>query len=128
MLGALLAEMAERVDVRVLVWAGSPLPVFHPTRAEVADAIRTLTRRTRIRCEADPREHPFHCHHEKTVIVDGRVAFVGGIDLTDQAGRPLRLLASIRAGAGWAGTTWALASRARRSPTSTRTSRCAGPR
>jgi phosphatidylserine/phosphatidylglycerophosphate/cardiolipin synthase-like enzyme len=85
-LGALLAEMAERVDVRVLVWAGSPLPVFHPTRAEVADAIRTLTRRTRIRCEADPREHPVHCHHEKTVIVDGRVAFVGGIDLTDQAG------------------------------------------
>jgi phosphatidylserine/phosphatidylglycerophosphate/cardiolipin synthase-like enzyme len=85
-LGALLAEMAERVDVRVLVWAGSPLPVFHPTRAEVADAIRTLTRRTRIRCEADPREHPVHCHHEKTVIVDGRIAFVGGIDLTDQAG------------------------------------------
>src|SRR4051794_11646022 len=85
-LGALLADMAERVDVRVLVWAGSPLPVFHPTRAEVADAIRTLTRRTRIRCEADPREHPVHCHHEKTVIVDGRVAFVGGIDLTDLAG------------------------------------------
>ena len=25
-----------------------------------------LTRRTRIRCEPDPREHPFHCHHEKT--------------------------------------------------------------
>jgi phosphatidylserine/phosphatidylglycerophosphate/cardiolipin synthase-like enzyme len=85
-LGALLADMAEGIDVRVLVWAGSPLPVFHPTRSEVADAIRTLTRRTRIRCEADPREHPVHCHHEKTVIVDGRVAFVGGIDLTDQAG------------------------------------------
>ena len=85
-LGALLADTAERVDVRVLVWAGSPLPVFHPTRAEVADAIRTLTRRTRIRCEADPREHPFHCHHEKTVMVDGRVAFVGGIDLTDTGG------------------------------------------
>jgi phosphatidylserine/phosphatidylglycerophosphate/cardiolipin synthase-like enzyme len=85
-LGTLLAEMAERVDVRVLVWAGSPLPVFHPTRSEVAEAVRTLTRRTRIRCAADPREHPVHCHHEKLVIVDGRFAFVGGIDLTDEAG------------------------------------------
>jgi phosphatidylserine/phosphatidylglycerophosphate/cardiolipin synthase-like enzyme len=85
-LGPLLAEMAERVDVRVLVWAGSPVPAFHPTRSEIAEAIRVLTRGTRIRCEPDPREHPFHCHHEKTVVVDGRLAFVGGIDMTDQAG------------------------------------------
>jgi phosphatidylserine/phosphatidylglycerophosphate/cardiolipin synthase-like enzyme len=85
-LGELLAEAAERVDVRVLVWAGSPVPVFHPTRSEVAETVRTLTRQTRIRCEADPREHPFHCHHEKTVIVDGETAFVGGIDATDLAG------------------------------------------
>jgi phosphatidylserine/phosphatidylglycerophosphate/cardiolipin synthase-like enzyme len=27
-----------------------------------------------------------HCHHEKLVIVDGTVAFVGGIDLTDLGG------------------------------------------
>jgi hypothetical protein len=49
----------------------------------VRDAVEELTRGTRIRSEADPREHPFHCHHEKTVIVDGEVAFVGGIDMTD---------------------------------------------
>jgi phosphatidylserine/phosphatidylglycerophosphate/cardiolipin synthase-like enzyme len=85
-LGALLAEVAERADVRVLVWAGSPVPVFHPTRSEVQEAVRELTRETRIRCEADRREHPFHCHHEKSVIVDGRIAFVGGIDMTDLAG------------------------------------------
>jgi phosphatidylserine/phosphatidylglycerophosphate/cardiolipin synthase-like enzyme len=85
-LGALLAEVAERVDVRVLVWAGSPVPLFHPTRQEVSESIRTLTRGTRVRCEPDPREHPFHCHHEKTVVVDGQVAFVGGIDMTDFAG------------------------------------------
>lgn len=85
-LGALLAELAERIDVRVLVWAGAPLPAFHPTRSEVRDAIRTLTRHTRIRCEPDPREHPFHCHHEKTISIDGEVAFVGGIDLTDDSG------------------------------------------
>jgi phosphatidylserine/phosphatidylglycerophosphate/cardiolipin synthase-like enzyme len=85
-LGALLAELAERMDVRVLVWAGAPLPAFHPTRSEVRDAIRTLTRHTRIRCEPDPREHPIHCHHEKTISIDGELAFVGGIDLTDDAG------------------------------------------
>ena len=27
-----------------------------------------------------------HCHHEKLVIIDGTLAFVGGIDLTDLAG------------------------------------------
>jgi phosphatidylserine/phosphatidylglycerophosphate/cardiolipin synthase-like enzyme len=85
-LGVLLADLAERVDVRILVWAGAPVPAFHPTRAEVRDAVRTLTRATRIRCEADPREHPLHCHHEKTIVIDDRLAFVGGIDLTDDAG------------------------------------------
>jgi phosphatidylserine/phosphatidylglycerophosphate/cardiolipin synthase-like enzyme len=85
-IGELLAEAAERVDVRVLVWAGAPVPLFHPTRKEVSDAVEELTRGTRIRCEADPREHPFHCHHEKIMVVDGEVAFVGGIDMTDFAG------------------------------------------
>ena len=85
-LGEVLAEAAERIDVRVLVWAGAPVPAFHPTRKEVCEAVEALTRGTRIRCEPDPREHPFHCHHEKTVIVDGEVAFVGGIDMTDYAG------------------------------------------
>jgi phosphatidylserine/phosphatidylglycerophosphate/cardiolipin synthase-like enzyme len=85
-LGPLLAELAQRVDVRVLVWAGAPLPAFHPTRKEVNAEVERLVRGTRIRCVCDPREHPFHCHHEKTVIVDDEVAFVGGIDMTDLAG------------------------------------------
>ncbi len=84
--GAMLARVAEYVDVRVLVWAGAPVPLFHPTRTEVDAAVRELTRSTRIRCEQDPREHPFHCHHEKLLIIDGEVAFVGGIDMTDAAG------------------------------------------
>jgi Phospholipase D Active site motif len=66
----------------VLVWAGAPVPAFHPTRQEVREGVEELTRGTRIRCEADPRERPFHCRHEKTVIVDGEVEFVGGIDMT----------------------------------------------
>jgi phosphatidylserine/phosphatidylglycerophosphate/cardiolipin synthase-like enzyme len=84
--GALLAELAERIDVRVLVWAGAPVPAFHPSRAEVREAVRNLTRQTRIQCQPDPREHPFHCHHEKTICIDGEIAFVNGIDLTDDAG------------------------------------------
>src|SRR4051794_38623682 len=28
----LLAELAERVDVRVLLWAGAPVPLFRPSR------------------------------------------------------------------------------------------------
>ncbi len=84
--GSLLADAAERLDVRVLVWAGAPIPLFHPTRAEVRRAVAGLTRATRIRCEMDPREHPLHCHHEKTLVIDGQLAFVGGIDMTDLAG------------------------------------------
>src|SRR5437763_5405264 len=93
----LLAELAERVDVRVLVWAGAPLPLFHPSRGEVRKMREELTRGTRIECALDDRERPLHCHHEKLVIVDDRIAFVGGIDLTtlggdrlDSRGHPAR--------------------------------------
>jgi phosphatidylserine/phosphatidylglycerophosphate/cardiolipin synthase-like enzyme len=84
--GHLLAEVAERIPVRVLVWAGAPIPVFHPTRSEVKESVDALTRQTAIRAAVDPREHPVHCHHEKTIVVDGELAFVGGIDMTNQAG------------------------------------------
>ena len=82
----LLADLAERVDVRVLVWAGAPLPLFHPSRGQVRDMRERLTHRTRIQCAIDAKERPMHCHHEKTIVVDDRVAFVGGIDLTTLAG------------------------------------------
>jgi phosphatidylserine/phosphatidylglycerophosphate/cardiolipin synthase-like enzyme len=82
----LLAELAELVSVRVLLWAGSPLPLFKPTRASMASVRKELIRGTRIRCELDAHERPMHCHHEKLVIVDGAVAFVGGIDLTTLGG------------------------------------------
>jgi phosphatidylserine/phosphatidylglycerophosphate/cardiolipin synthase-like enzyme len=82
----LLAELAERVDVRILVWAGAPLPLFRPSRREVRDMRERLTKGTRIQCELDAKERPMHCHHEKTIVIDDRVAFVGGIDLTSQSG------------------------------------------
>jgi len=82
----LLAATAERVPVRVLLWAGPPLPVFDPKRSDVKRVREELTRGTRIRCALDARERTMHCHHEKVVIVDDEVAFVGGIDLTTLAG------------------------------------------
>ena len=78
----LLAEAAQRVDVRVLVWAGAPLPIMQPSRARARELMDRLVRNTRIQGALDPRNRPMHCHHEKLVIVDGTVAFVGGIDLT----------------------------------------------
>jgi phosphatidylserine/phosphatidylglycerophosphate/cardiolipin synthase-like enzyme len=82
----LLAELSDRVEVRLLAWAGAPLPLFRPSRREVRQMHDELARHTRIKCGLDARERPLHCHHEKTIVMDDRVAFVGGIDLTSQAG------------------------------------------
>jgi phosphatidylserine/phosphatidylglycerophosphate/cardiolipin synthase-like enzyme len=82
----LLAEAAERADVRVLAWAGAPLPLFKPSRPDVRTMRETLVKGTRIRMTLDSKERPMHCHHEKLVVVDGRIAYVGGIDLTTLAG------------------------------------------
>ena len=82
----LLAELAERVEVRVLVWAGAPLPLFRPSRKAVREMRDRLIAGTKIQCGLDAHERPMHCHHEKTIVIDDRVAFVGGIDLTSQAG------------------------------------------
>jgi phosphatidylserine/phosphatidylglycerophosphate/cardiolipin synthase-like enzyme len=82
----LLAEIAERADVRVLAWAGAPLPLFKPSRKDVRSMRDALARGTRIRMALDDRERPMHCHHEKALVLDDRVAYVGGIDLTTLAG------------------------------------------
>lgn len=83
---ALLASVAERAEVRVLIWAGAALPLFHPTRAQARHSLQALVTGTRIAAALDRRHRPLHCHHEKLVIVDGHCAFVGGIDLTHLAG------------------------------------------
>src|SRR5205823_5652133 len=98
----LLAEAAGRVDVRVLAWAGAPLPLFHPDRRQARRVRDELVRGTRVSMALDAQERPLHCHHEKAVLVDDRVAFVGGIDLTSFEG--LRLDRSEhppRDGLGW---------------------------
>jgi phosphatidylserine/phosphatidylglycerophosphate/cardiolipin synthase-like enzyme len=82
----LLAETAQRVPVRMLVWAGAPVPVFKPSRHTVKEARDQLVAGTKIQCVLDAHGRRMHCHHEKIVIVDDEVAFVGGIDLTALAG------------------------------------------
>ncbi|MGZ6816580.1 MAG: hypothetical protein ACXVGI_10400, partial [Mycobacteriaceae bacterium] len=52
----ILTELAERVDVRVLLWAGPPVPVFRPHRSSVQKIQKQLTTGTRIRCALDGRE------------------------------------------------------------------------
>ncbi|MGH2849585.1 MAG: phospholipase D-like domain-containing protein [Solirubrobacteraceae bacterium] len=93
----LLGELAGRLEVRVLLWAGAPVPLFTPTRAAVRHVRDELVRGTAVRCALDRRERPLHCHHEKIAIIDGEVAFVGGLDLTalggdryDSSAHPMR--------------------------------------
>lgn len=98
----LLAELAERIDVRVLSWKGAPIPVFKPSQREVREMLDALSRHTKIQAYADGCTGFTHCHHEKLVVVDGRVAFVGGIDLTLDGGDPWDTSAHIaRGGIGW---------------------------
>ena len=80
----LLAEIATRVDVRVLAWAGAPLPFFQPSRGSVRKMRDLLCNGTRIQCALDQKERPLHCHHEKTIVIDDCLAFVGGLDLTTE--------------------------------------------
>ena len=84
----LLAELAERVDVRVLLWKGAPIPAFRPSRGDVREMERTLARHTKIQTALDSCTGASHCHHEKTIVIDDRIAYVGGIDLTLDGGDP----------------------------------------
>ncbi len=98
----LLADLAARLDVRLLAWAGAPLPLFRPDRKEVREMRDAFAECTHIRVALDDRERPFHCHPEKLVIVDGEVAFVGGIDLTAYSGNRLdRSAHPARGSLGW---------------------------
>src|SRR4051794_5386159 len=83
----LLAQAVARgADVRALLWAGAPVRLFTPARSDVRAAARELARDTGVRVAVDARERLLHCHHEKLVVVDDQVAFVGGVDLTDLGG------------------------------------------
>jgi phosphatidylserine/phosphatidylglycerophosphate/cardiolipin synthase-like enzyme len=77
----LLARKADEVDVRVLLWPGAVLGKF--ARRHVRATHRALVRvNPRLRARLDTHEKVGHCHHQKSLVIDGRVAFVGGLDVT----------------------------------------------
>ncbi|HYM15015.1 MAG TPA: phospholipase D family protein [Dehalococcoidia bacterium] len=84
---SVLSETAARAPVRILLWGGAPA-VIQPTRSAVRDVARTIKEQGSgdIICCLDTTAQMSHCHHQKSVIIDGQLAFVGGIDLTTFAG------------------------------------------
>jgi phosphatidylserine/phosphatidylglycerophosphate/cardiolipin synthase-like enzyme len=82
----LLREVAGRVAVRVILWAGAPVPLIRPDRRDVRRDREELSSGSRVKVALDARERLVHCHHEKLVIIDDDLAFVGGLDLTDRDG------------------------------------------
>src|SRR5260370_40446693 len=79
----LLTARADEVDVRVLLWNGSLF--FEPHSFAAKRGLKRMR-------AANPHLHGVvdtlyrftHCHHQKTIVVDGRIAFVGGLDMTNQ--------------------------------------------
>lgn len=78
----LLRETSARAEVYVLLWSGAPA-LFEPN-LHFAEAVKRVLneRAPRVRCELDRRAHFSHDHHQKAVTVDGRIAYVGGMDLS----------------------------------------------
>src|SRR5579859_3329534 len=77
-----LRELSSRAEVFVLLWAGAPA-LFEPNLHYTKLVHATLRAGApRVRTELDHRAAFSHDHHQKAVTVDGRVAFVGGMDLS----------------------------------------------
>ena len=82
-LGDALESAGTRAQVRVLLWSGAQVPVIRPTRSDGRRARDAFAGISGVSAALDDHEYLQHCHHEKLLIVDDSVAFVGGLDLTD---------------------------------------------
>lgn len=82
----LLDQTSRHAEVYVLLWSGAPA-VFRPTVRDVERTQRLLRDRApRVHCVLDRSAAFSHDQHQKAVSVDGRIAYVGGMDLTTFAG------------------------------------------
>lgn len=97
-----LAAAAQRLPVRVLLWGGAPA-LIHPTRRTMNEVAAVVNQRGGdLVCSLDTTARRTHCHHQKSIVVDGQLAFVGGMDLTTFAGdRWDRPEHALRAGVNW---------------------------
>jgi phosphatidylserine/phosphatidylglycerophosphate/cardiolipin synthase-like enzyme len=84
---SVLNGIARRLPVRILLWEGAPF-LLQPTHATTHEVLRTIESEASgdLVCRLDNSAHLSHCHHQKAVVVDGQVAFVGGMDLTTYQG------------------------------------------
>lgn len=80
---SVLSRVAKKgVDVRVLLWDTYTFPFQrNPNPKKVQEILESAG----IRCLLDDSHlgllnHPLEAHHQKTAVIDGRLAFVGGID------------------------------------------------
>src|ERR1700694_3438711 len=82
-----LAEVAEHIPVRILLWGGAPA-IIQPTRSAARETQQIFREGATgdLVCALDDTAQATHCHHQKAIVVDGQVAFVGGMDLTTFAG------------------------------------------
>jgi phosphatidylserine/phosphatidylglycerophosphate/cardiolipin synthase-like enzyme len=99
----LLSQISMRIPVRILLWNGAPI-LFQPTTRHTKQIKRTieLDRQGDIKCYLDSSAKLSHCHHQKTIVIDGQVAFVGGMDLTTFMGDRFDTNAHpLRAGINW---------------------------
>lgn len=93
-----LDERSRQIPVRILLWSGA-FALLQPTRRSVRALQQQIQQQSRgnLLCRLDRTAHFSHCHHQKAIVIDGQVAFVGGMDLTsfqgdrwDRQGHPLR--------------------------------------
>ena len=99
----LFIQLAERVDVRVLLWSGAPVPPpVRPSRRDTRRVGEALQRGSRVQFAVDNKERPLHCHHEKIFVIDDEIAYVGGIDLSSFDGDRFDSSEHVaRAAVGW---------------------------
>ncbi|GAC1437982.1 MAG: phospholipase D-like domain-containing protein [Chloroflexota bacterium] len=98
-----LGAVAARVPVRLLLWSGAPA-LFQPTVRRVEEVRDTISREVGgdIICHLDGTAPFSHCHHQKAVVIDGQLAYVGGMDLTTfQGDRWDTTEHPLRAGPNW---------------------------
>ena len=94
----LLGEVSRKASVRILLWNGANF-LFKPDRKETAQVKKEIEGVIKgdLKVILDPSQHITHCHHQKAIVIDGRIAFVGGMDITtffgdrfDNSAHPLR--------------------------------------
>lgn len=75
-----LVEARPELEIRLLIWEGASL--FALERQFLPRMKRPWDQHPRIRLAWDRDTPPLGSHHQKMVVIDDRVAFVGGMDLT----------------------------------------------